>query len=180
YLLEVGHISASATTTRRFATSHSAGRAVPGASGLREIRQFPCRGTRDVFTDEFHDEFRESWITIRCGGTREPHSVFPSAFSSLVVEIPDDLKMIGHESDGTHHDVGDAVRVQRVDVVDNVRFQPGHLARSGTRLPDDIVITQPGTFRDEPRGLEHLPRVALTTRAGRPGRMVGDGRNGVG
>src|SRR5699024_11305692 len=77
-------------------------------------------------------------------------------------------------------DVGDAVRVQRVDVVYNVRFQPGQLVRSGTRLPDDIVITQPGTFRDEPRGLEYLPRVALTTRAGRPGRMVGDGRNGVG
>src|SRR4029077_1520448 len=86
-----------------------------GAGGKRVAHDVPER-------------LHETRVVVRHLDAVELHAQLARLVLRLVVDVPPDLQMIRHEPDRTDEDVVDAAAVQRLEVVEDVRPQPG-LAR---------------------------------------------------
>ena len=89
----------------------------------------------------------------------------PSSRASLGrfdVEIPADLQMVGHEADRADENLADAFVVEGLEVVEDVRPEPG-LAGRGFALVGERPPLEVRLVGHEPRRREQLPlvRVAL-------------------
>ncbi len=78
----------------------------------------------------------------------------------LDVEVPADLEVVGHEPDRADEDAVDALPVQRLEMVEDVRPEP-RLARRRLALEGEAPLRQARRLGDEPRRLEQLVAIRV-------------------
>ena len=133
--------------------------------------------------DQIRGQPCESPVGIRRSGPGERHPRRLRLGSQFFVEIPHHFDVVGDEPDGADDDSLGARGGQRRELVGDIGLQPGHLRRTRSGLPGQVVIGVPGGRRDQPCGISDL--AAVQTRAapliGRHrNRMRGEYQPGIG
>lgn len=124
------------------------------AANRPAFRQF-----QSPFTDQLHNHLQHPGIIAGGGGADVPQTDFRGVLPGLQVQIVEHLHMIGHKAEGRDHDGGDPVRLQGVEVIADVRIQPGHLGRSAAALIDQIPGGDFQPLGHQPRRLPELAGV---------------------
>ena len=137
------------------------------------------RGDAEGFVDEVNDECGKFGGVADGGGPDDGHAEVSGFVLELVVEVPNDLHVVGDESDRGDKEVGFAALVEEVGMVQNVGFQPGDFSVTGGGLPDHVVVGDAKATCDEPGGFVNLAGIEGAVGVG-AGALVGDDRDGVG
>ncbi len=97
----------------------------------------------------------EGGVVVRHLGPLEPQAELLGLLARLGVEVPADLEVVGDEADRRDEDVGRALRVERLEVVEDVGAEPG-LAGRGLGLEAEAPFARGLRPGDELRGLQQL------------------------
>ena len=137
------------------------------------------RGDAEGFVDEVDDECGEFGGVADGGGPDDGHAEVSGFVLELIVEVPNDLHVVGNESDGGNKEVGFAALVQKLGVIQDVGFQPGDFSIAGGGLPHHVVVGDAEATCNKPGGFMNLAGIEGAVGVG-AGTLVGDDRDGVG
>lgn len=164
---------------RRLAAAGFAGFTVFDAAFADDGAHVAGRGDTKGFVNEVDNECGEFGGVADGGGPNNGHAEVSGFGLELVIEVPNDLHVVGDESDGGDEEVGFAALVEKVGVIQDVGFQPGDFTVAGGGLPDHVVVGDAEVTSDKPGGFTNLLGVEVAVGVG-AGALVGDDRDGVG
>ena len=123
-------------------------------------RLHPVDGTAAVTPDEPGEHADEGRVGVRQLDPVELEPELGRALLRLDVEVPSDLEVVGDEADRRDEHLADAVRGERIQVLEDVRPEPG-LARRRLALERERPLLDARLLGDEPRRLEQLVLVGV-------------------
>src|SRR3954447_8327931 len=103
----------------------------------------------------------EGWIVVERFDPVQLEPELRSALPCFHVQVPEDLQMVGNESDGRDEHLANALAVEAVELVENVRPEPRLAGRARALEGERPAVAKAGACGDEARGREQLVLVGI-------------------
>src|ERR687895_2015011 len=138
-----------------------------GSFALSCRRRYPKR-----LSYQRRERSDEGWIVVERLDPVELEPELGGTLSRLDIEVPEDLEVVGDEPDRTDEHALDAARVQRVELLHDVRPEP-RLPGRARALERERPALEPRPLGHELRRLQQLLLVGIAEREDPLGQRVG-------